>query len=408
MRVKPTNRGPLGEPRYESATLRKVTALATRLQSAHQDTLTAREMEAIGAEVGLEPAFIQEALAQLTAEPQQRPVEKASQKEFWSLVAAWGGAWLWCMLGISVMLGWELNVPLLRFITLIAPVPLAAVLGFLAGTRKAAFWLGAALMLGLTPAFFRLNSHMLHDGHSVVLSPLLGAIGYSLGGGSLAGWIGTQGARLRRHYFPAPSARQTVSRPALLNLLFALQRQLEGQKQRRAFLSVDVVGSTALKRDASELAVEYSFGQFREWVERKVLTHGGEMQSAAGDGVMALFPSDAGAVRAARELQEELPRFNREQNRLSGPFRIRCGVSAGEVPIEEGIPIGHLHSPVIDRAAALQKRAEPGDILVSSEVTAAALLELGGLTPLPEPVAGEPAFAWRADQPDEQPALQQP
>ena len=50
-------------------------------------------------------------------------------------------------------------------------------------------------------------------------------------------------------------------------------------------------------------------------------------------------------------------------------------------------------------AAALQKRAEPGDILVSAEVTAAALTELGGVAALPEPVAGTSAFSWRAAQP---------
>jgi hypothetical protein len=73
-------------------------------------------------------------------------------------------------------------------------------------------------------------------------------------------------------------------------------------------------------------------------------------------------------------------------------------VSAGEVALEEGMPLGHLQSPVIDRAAVLQKHAEPGDILVGGEVTAAALVELGGLAPLPEPVAGETAFSWRGSR----------
>jgi class 3 adenylate cyclase len=174
---------------------------------------------------------------------------------------------------------------------------------------------------------------------------------------------------------------------------------LESQKQHRAFLSVDVVGSSEMKRSAPELAVEHSFGQFRRWVEEMARAHGGEVQSAAGDGMMGLFPTDAGAVRAARQLQEGLPRFNAEQNHLSMPFRVRCGVSAGEVAIEEGVPLGHLQSPVIDRAAALQKRAEPGDILVSAEVTAAALAELGRLEALPEPVVGAPAFSWRTARP---------
>jgi class 3 adenylate cyclase len=64
------------------------------------------------------------------------------------------------------------------------------------------------------------------------------------------------------------------------------------------------------------------------------------------------------------------------------------------VAIEEGVPLGHLQSPVIDLAAVLQKRAQPGEIIVSEEV-AALLPEAGNLTRLAEPVDGETAFSWQ-------------
>jgi hypothetical protein len=73
-------------------------------------------------------------------------------------------------------------------------------------------------------------------------------------------------------------------------------------------------------------------------------------------------------------------------------------VSAGAVAIEEGTPLGHLQSAVIDQAAVLPKRAAPGEILVSGEVSAAVLAELDRAAPVPEPVAGEPAFSWRAEE----------
>jgi adenylate cyclase len=120
------------------------------------------------------------------------------------------------------------------------------------------------------------------------------------------------------------------------------------------------------------------------------------LQSHAGDGVMCLFPTDSQAVRAARQLQEGIARFNAEQNRLPMPFRLRCGVSVGDVPIEEGQPLGHMQSPVIDRAAILQKRAEPGDILISGDIAAAALMELDGAAPLLQPGSAETVFSWRA------------
>jgi class 3 adenylate cyclase len=210
----------------------------------------------------------------------------------------------------------------------------------------------------------------------------------------------------------APVGHGEMNRAALLDQMFALQRQLAAQKRRAAFVSVDVVGSSAIKQAArttgDELAVEHAFVQYHRWVEQIVCAHGGRVHATAGDGVMCLFdevggPSGASpelqAVRAARELQTRLAAFNEaQQDCLSTPLRIRCGVSAGEVAIEPGVPVGHLQSAVIDRAAALQKRAAPGDIVVDHETAVTALTELGALAPLPFPTGSttERAFSWQA------------
>jgi class 3 adenylate cyclase len=194
---------------------------------------------------------------------------------------------------------------------------------------------------------------------------------------------------------PAPVIPAELSREELLDLLFELYRRLEAQRQHCAFLSVDVVHNSEMKRAGTPLTADYSFGQFQRWITQVVQRCGGEIQSAAGDGMICLFPSDAEALRAARQLQEELVRFNVEHNRLPLPFRIRCGVSAGEVAVDAGEAIGHLQSAIIDRAAALQKRAESDGILVSGEVAATALIELGPVTPLGEPIGGAPAFEWK-------------
>jgi class 3 adenylate cyclase len=191
---------------------------------------------------------------------------------------------------------------------------------------------------------------------------------------------------------------QNVSRAALLDALFTIQGALEGQKQHHAFLSVDVAGSSAMKRGEPELAVEYSFLQLQSWLEETVAAYGGELHSAAGDGMMCVFTSDAAALRAAKALQAGVPQFNTERSRLSQPFRLRCGISAGEVALDRTMPFSRQHSPIIDRAANLQKAAEPGDIVVAGELAAAGLVELGGLAPLPEPVHNEPVFSWRAAQ----------
>jgi class 3 adenylate cyclase len=336
MTLRRSEEGP-GEPRYDAQTLRKVTALAERLQSRHQATWSAQDIESIGREVGLDPAFMRQALAQLEqkAPAPATAIAPPAPRGARALAKAWWAAG-WVVPFVLVILGEAI---------------------FHEAISAALFFLGWGIYIG--------------------------------GGIFLSHSVEEE----------APQLTAPVSRAALLEMLFALQRQLEGQQLHRAFLSVDVVGSSDMKQSGPALAAEYSFGQYRRWVEETARACGGEMQSAAGDGVMCMFPTDEGALRAARFLQEDQARFNRDQNRLPVPFRIRCGVSAGQVAVEEGTPLGHMHSPVIDRAAALQKRAEPGDILLGSEVAAAALMELGSATRLPEPVAGQPAFSWRAGQP---------
>ena len=57
---------------------------------------------------------------------------------------------------------------------------------------------------------------------------------------------------------------------------------------------------------------------------------------------------------------------------------------------------GIARTAVIDRAAALQKRASPGEVLVGAETAAAALVELRDLQPVPDAPAGQTAFLWKS------------
>jgi class 3 adenylate cyclase len=61
-------------------------------------------------------------------------------------------------------------------------------------------------------------------------------------------------------------------------------------------------------------------------------------------------------VRAASASLRRLPAFNREQNLLELPFRMRLGIHTGEslVDLERGV----AYSTVLDVAGHLQKQAE--------------------------------------------------
>lgn len=322
------------DTRYDAETLRKVTALAQRLQAERQETLTAAEMEQIGAEVGLQSGVIREALAKVTAPKAERNiVRRQTQPMRRALVWAWWAA------------GWLLPI---------------IVVGLLAQVGKEA---------------------------SIVSMLICWAV-YIAGGIILNGW--------RREGEACGQPPVPISRHDLLDAFFTLQHVLEGQREHRAFLSVDVAGSSEMKRGEPELAAEYSFGQFQQWISETVRAFGGEVHSAAGDGAMCVFREDAAALRAARALQEGAATFNARHNRLARPFRLRCGVAAGEVAVDPQVSIGRMHSPIIDRAAHLQKDAASGDIVVSGELAAAALVELGRLAPKAGPADGGPVFSWIA------------
>jgi class 3 adenylate cyclase len=145
-----------------------------------------------------------------------------------------------------------------------------------------------------------------------------------------------------------------------------------------------------MKKENSELKVEYSFGQYQQWVKEIVESEGGKFQSAAGDGVMCVFDSDLSAIRAGQRLLQDLSRFNSMQNQCKTPFQIRCGVHAGDVALEEGGTIGSLQSPVLDYTAALQKHATPNSLAASGSLTEPALARIGQGT-----TNNEAVFLWK-------------
>jgi class 3 adenylate cyclase len=425
------------ERRYDPETLREVTALAARLQSEYQEvhtandphayesqeTLTVGDIEAIGAEVGLAPEFIRQALAQHTAnqteaarqmeaEKQAKALTPATvvpvsqtlkteeedekQGEYWATVTAFT---LPIFLG-TFAYAFKFHPGILTLFTLITPAPLSALMGFLTGNRRIGFAAAVSLVLALAPSFLYLYYPNNMDVDSMQMADKFGTMfTYALFGIPLAGWMGTLGASLRDHFSPATPPRPVVE-PVVSALeppraIPHLEPGLKAQKQRRAFLSVDTANALEMRHGVSDLTAEHAFSQYRRWADEVARACGGQPQGKTGDALLFAFQDDASAIRAARRLQEGIPAFNTALNRLPLPFRIRCGISAGEVATQPGTPYGTMHSPVIEWAAILQQRAEPGDILVSGEVAATALVELGRLTPLPETIYGASAFSWR-------------
>lgn len=431
------------EKRYDPEVAKKVFELASRLERDNADRLSVEEIQKIADEAGLNADYVREAVSQIERdrlESEQRrvrrrkasaPASHGSAKEFYGLLFA-----LLIPLGFASA-AFFVAPAIAYFFTAVLSLPVALILGFLAGKRwiamVAAFLMGLALIPSLDRALderYPLTSDKIPEitmGEGGIRIPLIPGLTVDGDGPVVAPTPESEtakfnqtrerrtrqsnmtafglmllplaaliGAGTRRRYFPT---EQTAREPAgedrgtMLEQYFALQSKLEGQKRRCAFLSVDVVGSSNMKSSGDELVVEHAFSRYQRWVADTARAYGGEVQAAAGDGAMCIFPSEAGALRAARQLQSEIAAFNAKENPLAIPFVIRCGVSVGDVPWSEKTQIGTLQSPVIDRAALLQKAAAPGQIAVGADVAATALIELGNLEPLEAGPDG-PFFGW--------------
>jgi len=187
--------------------------------------------------------------------------------------------------------------------------------------------------------------------------------------------------------------KQEDERDKLLRELAEVKKRLEKSKQRLAFLSVDIVGSTRIKVGQDPLATEQLFREYRAMLEGIFKKYRYRAASWTPDGVMACFPQvDLGYV-AAKDLLKRLPTFNKEKNHIGFPIQVRCGLNAGEVNYDESTPLELLSSRVLDITGHLQKAAVPDSILVTEEIYKE-LRDKNGMMPGSGEVDGFKIFQW--------------
>lgn len=158
---------------------------------------------------------------------------------------------------------------------------------------------------------------------------------------------------------------QENDQAALVAEMLRIQLRLSDRMKQVCVMVVDAAKSSVMKAEADPLAVEYSFREYQEWLEAIGSLTDGRVHSTAGDGAVISFPTADGALAAAKRIQTDLMRFNREVNRLKSPFRLRIGLHAGEVAGD----IGEVQfTEVIDIAAHVQEVAPISGIAVTDSV----------------------------------------
>jgi adenylate cyclase len=167
-----------------------------------------------------------------------------------------------------------------------------------------------------------------------------------------------------------------------------------------AILAADVSGYSRLMA-CDEPGTVNALDSAREVFARRIASHQGRVIDMAGDSVLAVFETAAGAVAAALGVQGELA------ERAAGlaedcRMRFRIGIHLGDV-IEKSD--GTIYGDGVNTAARLESVAEPGGVCVSETVecalrhrVAASFDDLGEqmLKNLPKPVR---AYRLRAAAP---------
>lgn len=128
----------------------------------------------------------------------------------------------------------------------------------------------------------------------------------------------------------------------------------------RTILFTDLEGSTSLTQRLGDARAMALLRKHDKIVRDSVHHHGGSEVKHTGDGLMAAFPSVAGAIESAVQIQRRLA----DEARGGFPLRVRIGMSAGE-PITEH---SDFFGATVQLAARLTDRADPGTVLVSSAV----------------------------------------
>ena len=130
------------------------------------------------------------------------------------------------------------------------------------------------------------------------------------------------------------------------------------ERRLTAILSADVAGYSRLVAADEEATLARFSATFRELIRPAVEENAGQVVKTTGDGVLAAFPSDVGALRSALRIQDALAAGDQ------GSLAFRIGIHVADVVVQDGDILGDG----VNVAARLQAMADVGGVCVSARV----------------------------------------
>ncbi|KTD29822.1 MULTISPECIES: hypothetical protein [Legionella] len=197
--------------------------------------------------------------------------------------------------------------------------------------------------------------------------------------------------------FEALSTSKASDRKKILKEFALLKSKLDSMGQQLAFLAIDVVDSTGMKRNEDKYVAAYDFDRYNQLVSSSLKESGVLKYAMTPDGIMSCFRTVDDAVRAAQNLLDKLKVFNATSKKIKRDFQIRCGINAGFVYFDEDTPLEQVSDRVIDIAGHMQKYAKPNCINIAASAIEP-LKNRGGFSETNDVIDEQKVFEWNLNK----------
>jgi len=143
----------------------------------------------------------------------------------------------------------------------------------------------------------------------------------------------------------------------------------EGDERQMAVLRLDVVGNTLLVKENPKALIDKVFSELRKTVTKAVVSRLGRLWTWEGDGALAVFmlgDYSRMAIFAGLEIINEMFVFNKMENPLNSPIKLRISVHSGSLAYTESVT-QFSKADTVKTALNLESKAAVPNSLVISE-----------------------------------------
>ncbi len=185
-----------------------------------------------------------------------------------------------------------------------------------------------------------------------------------------------------------------ADRETLLKQFIEAKKRLEEAQKDLVFLSVDVIGSTKMKEREDKALIEYSFSEYKKFVDGILKVNNVWKVAWTPDGIMCAFPAVDDAIKAGQDIITGLEAFNKNVKQVRTDFAVRCGLNAGKVMFDDAAQMEEVSDHAIDVAGHLQKYASANMLWISKETFESASRK-AGFVPIENKVDDHDVLEWK-------------